>query len=82
MKKNLNKNLICHIEEEGYFIGLSSLLLYLNRFKYNSFFDYLFCIIEEYIEKGNVNIDEYIIKRMSKDFEIQIKENLEIKKSK
>ena len=84
LKKNLNKNLICHIEEEGYFIGLSSLLLYLNRFKYNSFFDYLFCIIQEYNSQyENDNIDDYIIKRMLKDFQInKMKENLEITSNK
>ena len=39
--------MLTYIEKEGFFIGLSALLLYLKSFKYESFFDYLFCIIEE-----------------------------------
>ena len=67
----------CHIEKNGFFIGLSGLLLYLKRFKYESFFDYLFCIIEEYKIDEDLNIDEYISKKMSKDFGQNIEENLD-----
>ena len=76
-KKILEDNLKCHIEKEGFFIGLSALLLYLKSFKYESFFDYLFCIIEEK-KKDNEIIEEYIIEKMSKDLKTDIEENLEI----
>ena len=74
----LNDNLKCHIEKNGFFIGLSALLLYLRRFKYKSFYDYLLCIIEEFNDNKKVSIEEYIIKRLSKDFNIIIEENLDI----
>ena len=77
-KKILNDNLKCHIEKNGFFIGLSALLLYLKRFKYESFYDYLLCIIEEFNNDETISIEEYIIKKMSKDFNINIEENLNI----
>ena len=76
-KKILEDNLKCHIEKEGYFIGLSGLLLYLKSFKYESFFDYLFCIIEEK-SNDDENIEEFVIEKMSKDFQTNIEENLDI----
>ena len=76
-RKILEKNLKCHIEKEGFFIGLSSLLLYLKSFKYESFFDYLFCIIEEKKESDEI-IEDFVIEKMSKDFNTQIEENLDI----
>ena len=78
LKILLNKYLKCHIEKNGYFIGLSALLLYLKRFKYESFFDYLFCIIEEYNSNEMISIEEYIIKKMQHDFNIKIEENYNI----
>ena len=63
-KKILNDNLKCHIEKNGFFIGLSGLLLYLKRFKYESFYDYLLCIIEEFNYNEKISIEEYIIKKM------------------
>ena len=77
-KKILNENLNCHIEKNGFFIGLSALLLFLRRFKYESFIDYLLCIIEEFNNTENINIEEYIIQKMSKDFNISIEEDLNI----
>ena len=74
----MNDNLKCHIEKNGFFIGLSGLLLYLKRFKYESFYDYLLCIIEEFNNNEKISIEEYIIKKMSKDFNINIEENLDI----
>ena len=76
-KKVLEDNLKCHIEKEGFFIGLSSLLLYLKSFKYESFFDYLFCIIEEKSDNDEI-IEEFVVDKMSKDFKVDIEENLEI----
>ncbi len=77
-KKILNENLKCHIEKNGYFIGLSALVLYLKRFKYKSFVDYLLCIIEEFHNNEKISLEEYIIKTMSNDFSIIIEENLDI----
>ena len=77
-KKILNENLKCHIEKNGFFIGLSALVLYLKRFKYKSFVDYLLCIIEEFHNNEKISLEEYIIKTMSKDFNIDIEENLDI----
>ena len=74
----LEKNLICHIEKKGFFIGLSGLLLYLKRFKYESFFDYLICIIEEYNNNEKKSLEEYLVKKMSDDFKVTIEENLNI----
>ena len=54
-QKILEKNLVCHIEKKGFFIGLSGLLMYLKRFKYESFFDYLYCIIEEYNKNEEIS---------------------------
>ena len=76
-KKILEKNLKCHIENEGFFIGLSALLLYLKSFKYESFFDYLFCIIEEKTINDLI-IEDYVIQKMTKDFNCEIEENLDI----
>jgi len=76
LKKILEKNLKCHIEKYGHFIGLSGLTLYLKSFKYESFFDYLFCIIEEENNESQ-SIEEFIIDRMSKDFQTNIEENFE-----
>ena len=76
-KKILEKNLKCHIENEGFFIGLSALLLYLKSFKYESFFDYLFCIIEEKTINDKI-IEDYVIQKMTKDFNCEIEENLDI----
>ena len=75
---NFKKNLKCHIEKNGFFIGLSGLLLYLKRFKYESFYDYLLNIIEEFNNNEKISIEEYIIKKMSKDFNINIEENNDI----
>ena len=76
-KKILENNLKCHIEKEGFFIGLSALLLYLKSFKYNSFFDYLFCIIEDKKESDEM-IEDFVIEKMSKDFNTEIEENFDI----
>ena len=76
-KKILENNLKCHIEKYGHFIGLSGLILYLKSFKYESFFDYLFCIIEERNNESE-SIEEFLIDKMSKDFQTNIEENLEI----
>ena len=76
-KKILEKNIKCHIENEGFFIGLSALLLYLKSFKYESFFDYLFCIIEEKTINDLI-IEDYVIQKMTKDFNCEIEENLDI----
>ena len=75
-QKILEKNLVCHIEKKGFFIGLSGLLMYLKRFKYESFFDYLYCIIEEYNKNEEISFEEYLIEKMSNDFKIKIEENL------
>ena len=72
LKKILDKNI------KGSFIGLSGLLLYLKRFKYKSFSDYLFCIIEEFNNPEKNSFEEYIIQIMSKDFKTDIEENLDI----
>ena len=46
--------------------------------KYQSFFDYLFYLIEEFDNSEIISIEEYIIKNMSKDFKISIEVNLDI----
>ena len=76
-KKILEDNLNCHIEKEGFFIGISALLLYLKSFKYESFFDYLFCIIEEKKDSDEI-FEDFLIQKMSKDFNTDIEENLDI----
>ena len=77
-KDYLEKNLTCHIEKNGFIIGLSGLRLYLKRFKYNSFFDYLFCIIEEYNGNEDLSFEQYIINCFANDFNETIDENLDI----
>ena len=76
-KKILEENLKCHIEKDGFFIGISALLLYLKSFKYESFFDYLFYIIEEKKDNDEI-IEDFVIQKMSKDFNTEIEENLDI----
>ena len=77
-KKILNQNLKCQIGKDCSFIKLSALLLYLRRFKYKSFDDYLLCIIEEFNNKEKISLEEYLIKKMSTDFDIIIEENLNL----
>lgn len=77
-EKILKENLKCHIEKNGFFIGLSALSLYLNSFKYESFFDYLFCIVEEKKDSDEI-IEDFLIEKMKKDFNTtNIEENLDI----
>ena len=79
LKLFLAEQLSCRIDQKGFFIGLSGLRLYLRRFKYNSFYDYLLYILEELKGNEDLNFEEYIIKNFSKDFnDNKIEENLDI----
>ena len=79
LKDFLAEKLKCHIDQNGFFIGLSGLKLYRRRFKYNSFFDYLLYILEEIKGNEDLNFEEYIIKNLSNDFKDDtIEENLDI----